>query len=316
MAAFKRHRHKIWAVFGAYLASVLIYWVCNMKEVPITRRVRFMSFDSDEISDLTEEAAKAMVQENVILELSHPAVQRVLKTAKRIIAANNDIERMKEMEWTVSMVDVPGMINAMVTGKGQIIIFKDIVDACATDDELGIILAHEMSHAILDHVPEKISNTYLVGFFTAPILFLIWALLPSDLWAAVFHFLYHNATSFAISLPYSRMLEEEADAVGLQLAARACIDVRQAVSFWKRMDYKQKVDTGFLGDEGIPKSLEYFSTHPTHESRWRKMETILEEALVLRDQCHCPALGPLPKDFGLRFVKEEGEKAAHIRILL
>ncbi|KAI1293030.1 Metalloendopeptidase OMA1, mitochondrial [Halotydeus destructor] len=141
-----------------------------MKEVPITRRHRFMCFDSDDIRFLTEKQVEKQLHQRVILELSHPAVQRVLKTAKRIIAANNDIKRMTEMEWTVSMLDVPGMINAMVTGKGEIIIYKDMVDACATDDELGIVLAHEMSHAILDHTLEKLSNGLLIRPFHSALL--------------------------------------------------------------------------------------------------------------------------------------------------
>ncbi|KAI1293031.1 Metalloendopeptidase OMA1, mitochondrial [Halotydeus destructor] len=201
MAAFDRHLLKIWAIFGAYLASVVIYWVLNMKEVPITRRVRFMPFDPDEINDDYEQAVKAMLHQKVILEPSHPAAQRVLKTAERIIAANGDIERMTEMEWTVSTVDVPGMINAMVTGKGQIIIFKDMVDACATDDELGIVLAHEMSHAILDHKPEIICFLYLASFFTAPMFFMTWALF-SSVPAVVLFILSAAATFFAMRLPH------------------------------------------------------------------------------------------------------------------
>jgi Zn-dependent protease with chaperone function len=42
-------------------------------------------------------------------------------------------------------------------------------------------------------------------------------------------------TAFFLSLPHSRTMETEADIVGLNLAADACYDVREAAIFWKMM---------------------------------------------------------------------------------
>lgn len=78
----------------------------------------------------------------------HPYVARVVNTAKRIVRANKGVQQFQGVEWTVTLLDAPGVLNAMVTGEGKIIVFKDIIEKCATDEELAIILSHEMAHAV------------------------------------------------------------------------------------------------------------------------------------------------------------------------
>ncbi len=96
----------------------------------------------------------------------------------------------------------------------------------------------------------------------------------------------------SLELPFSRFLEEEADKVGLHLAAKACYDVRSMPLFWRRQH---------LESENIP---EIFSTHPAHINRASDIEKMIPEvnisfcfnyyyffnslkALKLREQCNC-----------------------------
>lgn len=117
-----------------------------------------------------------------------------------------------------------------------------------------------------------------------------------------------------LNFPYERDIESEADAVGLQFAAKACVDVRQAVSFFKRMEMMEK-DVLPPGAK-IPSAVEYLSTHPTHEKRWQFMEKQLESALLLREECKCSPLGPLPKELSKYLILEkERDHAIHIRII-
>lgn len=89
--------------------------------------------------------------------------------------------------------------------------------SCETNDELAVILSHEMSHAILDHVAEKLNQTYLFGYITLPVFAVIWAFMPSDLLAIAMTFLYNQAIELTVNLPYSRKLENEADEVSILL---------------------------------------------------------------------------------------------------
>ena len=62
--------------------------------------------------------------------------------------------------------------------------------------------------------------------------------------------------NFGVLLPYSRTQEQEADAIGLGLMAKAGYDPAEAVEVWRRMQAAN------LGE--IPAFL---SDHPSNESR-------------------------------------------------
>lgn len=98
--------------------------------------------------------------------------------------------------------------------------FTGLLDFVKNDDELAIILAHEMSHAILQHAAEEISHSRLIDICSIGLAGLVWAFLPSDLTAILTQYLADKFLKFVFELPYSRYLEKEADEVGLTLAAR------------------------------------------------------------------------------------------------
>ncbi|XP_019356770.1 PREDICTED: metalloendopeptidase OMA1, mitochondrial isoform X3 [Gavialis gangeticus] len=95
--------------------------------------------------------------------------------------------------------------------------------------------------------------------------------------------------AFMFDRPYSRTLEAEADKVGLQLAAKACVDVRASSVFWQQMELAETI-------QGQPKLPEWLSTHPSHENRAEHLDRLIPEALKLRESCKCPMLsGPDPR---------------------
>lgn len=86
-----------------------------------------------------------------------------------------------------------------------------------------------------------------------------------------------------VYLPHHRLLETEADVVGLQLTARACFDVRENVAFWKRMHVMSKIQKSKEPNAlSIP---EYFSTHPAHTSRADLLEKLVPA--VWKSFCGC-----------------------------
>ncbi|XP_016340105.1 metalloendopeptidase OMA1, mitochondrial isoform X2 [Sinocyclocheilus anshuiensis] len=89
--------------------------------------------------------------------------------------------------------------------------------------------------------------------------------------------------AFLFDRPFSRKLEAEADQVGLQLAAKACADVRAGPVFWQQMEIYDQL----RGEPTIP---EWLSTHPSHQNRVRQLDRLVPEALELRARCDCPAL--------------------------
>jgi predicted Zn-dependent protease len=76
-----------------------------------------------------------------------------------------------------------------------------------------------------------------------------------------------------LNLPQSRTAEQEADRIGVELAARAGYDPRAAIALWQKMEK--------LGGGQPPKFL---STHPPHEDRIHDLEAYSAKVLPLYQQ--------------------------------
>ncbi len=72
-----------------------------------------------------------------------------------------------------------------------------------------------------------------------------------------------------VLLPYSRLHETEADRLGLIFMAMAGFDPNEAVGFWQRM-------AELKGGASPP---EFLSTHPSDQTRIRKIREQIPEAM-------------------------------------
>ncbi|CAH0391455.1 unnamed protein product [Bemisia tabaci] len=270
------------AVVSCGLGST--YYVTHLKEDPLTGRKRFIMFSENQIEQLANLERDQLVNAygNEIVPITHPYYKRVVRVAHRLILANKDIIEVRKHEWEVTVVK-SDEVNAFVLPNGSIFIFSGMLDLCLNDDQLGIVLGHEMSHCLLKHVTELLSQMHVLDLLLLiPIVF-IWALLPSTL-AALAHGIAEYWQSLRFQLPFNRKLEIEADTVGLMLAAKACFDVREASAFWAQMQMHDK------SLPGAPKIEEWMSTHPSHENRRAILDSKMDEAIRVRDQHQCPAL--------------------------
>ncbi|XP_039307730.1 metalloendopeptidase OMA1, mitochondrial isoform X5 [Solenopsis invicta] len=159
---------------------------------------------------------------------------------------------------------------------GNIFVSLDILKIIENDDQLGIVLAHEMAHSLLLHSLEALSGQLLWDFLVAIPILLVWALFP-DLSAAIIHIIGERIVNIIYNLPFSRVLENEADEVGLKLAAKACIDIREAVVFWATMRTLTEMHT-------LPPELPWISTHPAHGDREKKLNDAMTKTLELRKE--------------------------------
>ncbi|XP_034874350.1 metalloendopeptidase OMA1, mitochondrial isoform X2 [Mirounga leonina] len=111
--------------------------------------------------------------------------------------------------------------------------------------------------------------------------------------------------AYMFDRPYSRTLEAEADKIGLQLAAKACVDVRASSVFWQQMEFADSL-------QGHPKLPEWLSTHPSHGNRAEHLDRLIPQALKIREICNCPPLsGPDPRllfKLSMKHFLEESEK--------
>jgi len=199
-----------------------------------------------------------------LLNRDAPQVQRVQAIAQKLIPQGRRFNPESEKwAWEVNVIDSPA-INAFCMPGGKIMVFRGLIDKLqVTDDELAAVIGHEIAHALLQHGRARMSEAVLknVGINLAAMYFGL-----GDLGAAALA----QAAQVAISLPYSRGHETDADLVGIELAARAGYDPRAAVTLWKKMA---------AAGQGQPP--QFLSTHPGHGNRIREIEANLPKVMPL-----------------------------------
>ena len=131
------------------------------------------------------------------------------------------------------------------------------------DDELALILSHEMAHNIRGHIESQQTNMLIGGLIGA----VIGGLAGST------DTTFSDIGQEAGALAYSQEFESEADYVGVYLAGRAGYDVSQAAYLWRR-----------LGAEN-PRSIHLEGmTHPSTTVRFKIVQKAGEEVARKRDR--------------------------------
>ncbi|MGJ7494546.1 M48 family metallopeptidase [Variovorax sp. RT4R15] len=185
----------------------------------------------------------------------NPQLQRLRAIAERIIPfAAQWNSRAAKWKWEVNLIGSK-QINAFCMPGGKIAFFTAILDTLKlTDDEVAMVMGHEMAHALREHARARLAKSVGTGAalsIGAQILGLGQA---GDMAA--------RAGTQLITLKFSRNDETEADLVGLELAARAGYDPTASVSLWKKMAEANRKAGG----------LSFLSTHPSGPDRIKKLE--------------------------------------------
>ena len=198
-------------------------------------------------------------QKGALATASNAQVQRLRAIAKRLIPFtarwNPDAANWK---WEVNLINSP-TVNAFCMPGGRIAFFNGIlVKLNLTDDEVAMVMGHEIAHALREHAREQAGKNALTSLGSRLLGAGIAAYMGVDprLGEAG-----GNMVAQGAALAYSRGDESEADAVGLDLAARAGFDPRAGVALWTKM-----------GQINQSQPLPFLSTHPAGAKRIADME--------------------------------------------
>ena len=198
--------------------------------------------------------AKASAQRALAPE-GHPQLQRLREISSRLIAHSGKWnDRARQWRWEVNLIGSK-QINAFCMPGGKIAFYSGILDQLQlTDDEVGMVMGHEMAHALREHARERIAKSQGTG-----------ALLSIGAELLGLGQLGNAAASVGtqlLTLKFSREDETDADLVGLEIAARAAFNPDASVTLWQKMG---RASSG----NGAPGFL---STHPTGPDRIRRLQ--------------------------------------------
>ena len=168
--------------------------------------------------------------------------------------------------WEVNVI-TGNELNAFCMPGGKIMVYSGLINQLhLSDDEIAIVLGHEIAHALREHSREQVSQAMaaqtVIGVGAA-----LFGLGQGSAGVA-------NAGYEAlIATRFSRTDESEADRIGLELTARAGYDPRAGVTLW------QKMVTASQG--GRPP--EFLSSHPAQASRVQQIQALLPTVMPLYD---------------------------------
>ena len=197
---------------------------------------------------------------------------RVRATAGRVVAAAvTQYPHTAGWDWSVALIDDPNTVNAWCMAGGRMALYSGIVYKLGlTDDELANVIGHEVSHAIANHTAERMSIALITEIGLLAV-----AANNDD---PGMRLATEAAAALAVTLPNSRAGENEADRMGIELAARAGYDPAAGASLWLKME-----------EEGGANPLQFLSTHPSPDNR---REALLELEKQVRPLM--PTVPPAP----------------------
>jgi predicted Zn-dependent protease len=205
---------------------------------------------------------KAAADKKALAPDDHPQVLRLRAIARKLIPhAERFNPRAKEWRWEVNLIGSK-QINAFCMPGGKIAFFTGILDQLKlTDDEVAMIMGHEIAHALWEHARERMAKSFATNLGAS----LLGELIGGGKYSGLFHM-----GGDLLTLKFSRGDETEADIVGLELAARAGYDPRAGISLWRKMT---------AASQGRP--LEFLSTHPSGETRIEDIQRQLPKVMPL-----------------------------------
>ena len=199
-----------------------------------------------------------------LLNTNKKTTARVKRIANRLIATTPVFRPdAKQWNWEVNVI-TSDTVNAWCMPGGKIVVYSGIINKLKlTDDEIAIVVGHEIVHALREHSREQQSREMIKSGIIA-----IAAIMGADRGTLA---LGNTVANLGFSLPFNRQQETEADTIGLELAYRAGFNPDAAVSVWQKMSK--------MGGEQPP---EFLSTHPSYEHRIDNLQQIANQLKLMK----------------------------------
>jgi len=252
---------------------LLPYLMVSCQTVPITGREQLSFVPASQILPMSFNQYRDFLSKHRVVEQGEQAelVRRVGTRIEHAVAQyfseHGLSSRLSGYQWEYHLVEEK-QINAWCMPGGKVVVYTGILPLSKDENGLGVVLGHEIAHAVANHGGERMSQSLLVemGGLTLDAAL---SQNPSQT-HSLFLAAYGLGTQVGVLLPYSRVQESEADHLGLIFMAMAGYDPAGAVAFWERMIASQQ-------GKAQP---EFLSDHPADARRIEDIKKLLPEAMT------------------------------------
>ena len=275
-----RRRGRVWFTAGAGVAAIGIAATLYFWGIP-----GLASVAAPRVPPSWEERLGRAVHEQLAPEGRRCTEPTRLQAIQGIAATLVSIVPDTPYTFTVTVVDVPA-VNALAAPGGYVVVFRGLLEATGSAEELAGVLAHEFQHILLRHTTRALLRHASTG--------LLIAALSGDVSGAMTYGL--ESARVLAELRYSRNDEEEADREGFRMLVAAGVNPEGMATFFETLT---KEPTGGMR---LP---QYLSTHPTAETRIERLRSLLPSSPPARARLLprldwravrdlCGATSPLP----------------------
>ena len=175
-------------------------------------------------------------------------------------------------KWEFNTVDSKE-VNAWCMPGGKVVVYTGLIPVTQNETALAIVVGHEIAHAIAKHGSERMSQGMIQQL--GGVALQVALSQKTEETQNLFMQSYAIGSQVGAMLPWSRQQETEADQYGLIYAAMAGYNPQEAIPFWERMSA--------AGGANPP---EFLSTHPSDETRIRKLKQFMPEAIKYYTKSH------------------------------
>ncbi len=204
-----------------------------------------------------------MVEQSVKLN-QDPVTNEYVNRIGQNLVRNSDAK----VPFTIKVID-SDEINAFALPGGFFYVNTGLITAADEEAELAGVMSHEIAHVAARHATRQATRGQIANLATIPLIFV-----GGGLGYAV-----RSAASLALPmtfLTFSRGFESEADYLGVQYMYKAGYDPQAFVSFFEKVQAKEKKKPGTLSKA--------FATHPQTPDRIEKTQEEISRILPARDQ--------------------------------
>ena len=158
---------KMKKITGLFVAMLLLLSSCG--SVPLTGRKQVLLVSDQEVlsssltqySDYMKSAKKSSSKDGAAM---------VTRVGKKIAAAteqylkNNGLEsEIKNFAWEFNLVN-DSQVNAFCMPGGKIVVYEGLMQLVSSDDELAVVVGHEVAHAVAKHSNERMSQQLMAQY--------------------------------------------------------------------------------------------------------------------------------------------------------
>ncbi|MBQ8423566.1 MAG: M48 family metallopeptidase [Coprobacter sp.] len=250
----------------ASLLFVVLLVACST--VPLTGRKQVLLVSDSEVLTASLTQYDEYIK-SATISTDKNGADMVARVGKKIAAAtekyltdNGLSSELANFSWEFNLVQ-DDQLNAFCMPGGKIVVYTGLLSIVESEDELAVVVGHEVAHAVAKHSNERMSQELMTQYGATLLSSAVSN--KSEKVQLLANTVYGLGAQYGVMLPYSRKHESEADYMGLVFMTMAGYNPDVAIGFWEKMS---------AGGSSTP---EFMSTHPSDATRIADIEKALPE---------------------------------------